>query len=211
MPSGFKSENRDMEIAIDEARNDHILIFAPASNYGNVVEIAFPGRLYRDFKLLCMFCTEPDVWAHLNFNPSVLRDARYSFAILGCDIVLPHVAEPLSGTSYATMIGAAVAGRILDFTRHKDHCERIRRVEKLKTVEGMSAVFSRMVNGVVDNGYHCMAPWKYCPRKSQENQIRRPRTRSDRENELTFVRRFRERWRLHMGGNGCSFAFYCIP
>jgi hypothetical protein len=152
-----------MEIAIDEARNDHILIFAPASNYGNVVEIAFPGRLYRDFKLLCMFCTEPNVRAHLNINPSVLRDARYSFAILGCDIVLPHVAEPLSGTSYATMIGAAVAGRILDFTRHKDTCERIRRVEKLKTVEGMSAVFSRMVNGVVDNGYHCMAPWKILP------------------------------------------------
>ncbi|OXV08982.1 hypothetical protein Egran_03256 [Elaphomyces granulatus] len=163
MPSGFRSENRDMEIAIDEARNDHILIFAPASNYGNVVEIAFPGRLYRDFKLLCMFCTDHNVRAPLNFNPSVMRDARYSFAILGCDIVLPHVTEPLSGTSYATMIGAAVAGRILDFTRHRDTCERIRRLEKLKTVEGMSAVFLKMAKNAVDNGYHCIAPWKILP------------------------------------------------
>jgi hypothetical protein len=183
MPSGFKSENLDMEIAIDEARNDHILIFAPASNYGNFVEIAFPGRLYRDFKLLCMFCTGPNVRAHLDLNPSVLRDARYSFAILGCDIVLPYVAEPLSGTSYATMIGAAVAGRILDFTRHKDTCERIRRVDKLKTVEGMSAVFSRMVNGVVDNGYHCMAPWKILP----------PETLGESNRETRDEKRSRER------------------
>jgi subtilisin family serine protease len=162
MPSGFSSENRDMEDKINEARNANILIFAAASNYGNLRDFIFPGRLYKDLKLLCMFSTDHNARALLNFNPSALPDVR-SFAILGHDIVLPYVDEPLSGTSYATMIGAAVAGRILDFTRHKDNCVRIRRVEKLNTVEGMSAVFSEMVNGAVDNGYHCMAPWKILP------------------------------------------------
>jgi hypothetical protein len=161
--SGFKSEDRDMEIAIDDVRNAHILVFAASSNYGNVVDIAFPGRLYRDLKLMCIFSTDPNARALPNFNPSVLPDARYSFAILGENIVLPYAEKPLSGTSFATVIGAAVAGRILDFSRHKENHESIRSVEKLNTVEGMSAVFARMVKGAVDNGYHCMAPWKILP------------------------------------------------
>jgi subtilisin family serine protease len=160
MPSGFWSEDIEMEKAIDEARHDHILIFAAASNYGNVVDIAFPGRLYIDLKLFCMFSTDPNVRALPTFNPSVLSKARYSFAILGENVGLPNMEGLLSGTSFATMIGGAVAGRILDFSRHKDNRERIRRTDKLYTVEGMSAVFERMVEGAVDNGYHCIAPWK---------------------------------------------------
>jgi hypothetical protein len=163
MPSGFRSEVSEMEKAIDEARNAHILSFAAASNYGNVVDIAFPGRLYIDLKLLCMFSTDPNVRALPSFNPSVLSKARYSFAILGENVRLPTLEKPLSGTSFAAMIGGAVAGRILDFSRHKDNRERIRRIDKLHTVEGMSAVFERMVEGAVDNGYHCMAPWKILP------------------------------------------------
>jgi hypothetical protein len=180
MPSGFKSEDIDIEKAIDEARNSHILIFAAASNYGNVVDIAFPGRLYIDLKLLCMFSTNSNVRAPSSFNPSVSSKARYSFAILGEDVRLPNQEKLVSGTSFATMIGGAVAGRILDFSRHEDNRGRIRRVDKLHTVEGMSAVFETMVGGAVDNGYHCMAPWKILPpeNKGEESGPKRLRERA---------------------------------
>jgi subtilisin family serine protease len=163
MPSGFKSDNIDLETAIDEARHAGILIFAAASNYGNAMDIAFPGRLYIDLKLFCMFSTNSSVRAHPKFNPSVSAKARYSFAILGEEVKIPKQEKLVSGTSYATVIGGALAARILDFAQHKDNRGRIRRADKLKTVEGMSAVFETMVGNAVDNGYHCLAPWKILP------------------------------------------------
>ncbi|KAF7502928.1 hypothetical protein GJ744_004804 [Endocarpon pusillum] len=163
MPSGFKSEDNEMENAIDEARNARILVFAAASNYGNFFNIAFPGRLYIDLKLFCMFSTDANARALLSFNPSPSSKARYNFAILGENIKLPSLETLLSGTSFATMIGGAIAGRILDFSRHKDNRERIRRIDKLHTVEGMSAVFETMVESAVDNRYHCISPWKILP------------------------------------------------
>lgn len=163
MPSGFRSEDIELEKAIDEARQANILIFAAASNYGNVVDIAFPGRLYIDLKLFCMFSTNSSVRAHPKFNPSVLAKARYSFAILGEEVRIPTQDKLVSGTSYATVIGGAVAARILDFARHSDNRDRIRNRDKLTKVEGMSAVFETMVGSAVDNGYHCLAPWKILP------------------------------------------------
>ncbi|KIM96504.1 hypothetical protein OIDMADRAFT_170237 [Oidiodendron maius Zn] len=160
MPSGFESINREMTRAIDETNNARILVFAAASNYGNLREIAFPGRLYMYNKLICMFSTDTNVRCLPNFNPSASSAAMYSFAVLGENIVLPYVKEPLSGTSFATMIGAALAGRILDFSRQSDNRGRIRSAEVLNTVEGMSAVFAKMAPGGKDNGYDCMAPWK---------------------------------------------------
>jgi hypothetical protein len=167
MPSGFRSEDSNLENAIDEAQHAGVLIFAAASNYGNAMDIASPGRLYIDLKLFCMFSTDANVRAHPKFNPSVLSKARYSFAILGEEVKIPKQENLVSGTSYATVIGGAVAARILDFARHTDNRGRIRKAEKLKTVEGMSAVFETMVGSAVDNGYHCLAPWKILP-----NEIR---------------------------------------
>jgi subtilisin family serine protease len=163
MPSGFSSDDIDLENAIDQARQAGILIFAAASNYGNMSYIAFPGRLYIDLKLFCMFSTNASNRALAAFNPSVLGKARYSFAILGEDVKIPRQEKLVSGSSYAAVIGGAVAARILDFAQHKDNRGRIRRIEKLKTVEGMSAVFDTMVGSAVDNGYRCMAPWKILP------------------------------------------------
>lgn len=175
MPSGFREPNEELGKAINEARNANILIFAAASNYGNVVDIAFPGRLYIDLKLFCMFSTDANIRANSNFNPSASSKARNSFAILGENVKLLETDKPLSGTSYATMIGAAVAGRILDFSRQKDSRERIRLIDKIHTVEGMSAIFERMVEGAFDNGYHCMAPWKLLPSgvKNEDSQTQR--------------------------------------
>jgi hypothetical protein len=169
IPSGFESINRDIMSAIYEMNHEHILVFAAASNYGNLREIAFPGRLYIHNKLICMFSTDSHVRCLSNFNPSASPAARYNFAILGENIVLPYVKEPLSGTSFATMIGAALAGRILDFSRHSDNRGRMRSAEVLSTVEGMSAVFAKMAQGGKDNGYDCMAPWKIIQHSADED------------------------------------------
>lgn len=58
------------------------------------------------------------------------------------------------------MIAGALAARLLDFSRQRGIRESIVHGDRLATVEGMSAVFLKMVNGAVDNGYHCMTPWK---------------------------------------------------
>ncbi|KAF7503457.1 hypothetical protein GJ744_003716 [Endocarpon pusillum] len=163
MLSGFKSEDNEMKNAINEAHNARILIFATASNYGNFVNIAFPDRLYINLKLFYMFSTDANAQVLPSFNPSPSSKARYNFAILRENIRLPSLETLLSGTSFATMIRGAIAGRILDFSRHKDNRERIRRIDKLHTVEGMSAVFETMVESAVDNRYHCMSPWKILP------------------------------------------------
>ncbi|RAH79509.1 subtilisin-like protein [Aspergillus japonicus CBS 114.51] len=183
IPSGFQSDDSDLEKAIDEARSDHILIFAAASNYSNFADIAFPGRLYLNLKLLCMFSTDASIRASPSFNPSALDRARYNFAILGENITHPLVSKPLSGTSFSTVIGAGVAARLLDFSRQLGIQDRIRRIDRLSTVEGMSEVFNKMSKEAVDNGYHCIAPWKILPPEldvdDQDPAAKRLRQRTD--------------------------------
>jgi hypothetical protein len=98
--SGFQAAFYDLETAIDEARNARVLIFAAASNYGNMQDIAFPARPYVDLKVFCMFSTDPNVRAYPHSNPSPIADARQNFAILGDEIVLPGSEQSLSGTSF---------------------------------------------------------------------------------------------------------------
>ena len=153
----------EIHAAVDDANAARILVFAAASNYGNLTEIAFPARLYRHRKVMCMFATDAANRMSPVFNPSPLPEPKYSFAIFGDNIELPEVDKPLSGTSYSAIIGGAIAGLILDFSRQKDIRSAIPYSERLKTFEGMQAVFIEMADGVVDNTYHCMAPWKLLP------------------------------------------------
>ncbi|OQD83475.1 hypothetical protein PENANT_c016G05118 [Penicillium antarcticum] len=135
MSSGFHSEHDELEQVVEEARYARTLIFAAASNHGNIERIAFPARLYVDLKLFCMFSTSPNVRAHPEFNPTVNPRATHNFAILGEEIQLPpNMEQRLSGTSFATMIGGALAARILDFSRQKDIRERIRKIDRLQEV-----------------------------------------------------------------------------
>ena len=115
MPSGLELSNREMMYAIDEANIARILVFAAALSYGNIGEIAFPGWLYIFSKSMCMFSTDTNVRCLPNFNPSASSAARYCSAVFGENIVLPHV-KSHSGTYFATIIGAALVGRILDFS-----------------------------------------------------------------------------------------------
>ncbi|PYI24682.1 hypothetical protein BO99DRAFT_438966 [Aspergillus violaceofuscus CBS 115571] len=148
---------RDLEKVIDEARSDHILIFTAASNYSNFADIAFPGRLYLNLKLLCMFPTDASIRASPSFNPSALDTGR--------------------------VIGAGVAARLLDFSRQLGIQDCICWIDRLSTVEGMLEVFNKTSKGAVDNGYHCIAPWKILPPEldvdDQDPAAKRLRQRTD--------------------------------
>lgn len=173
IPSGFQAEYEDILQAIERAKQAHILVFAAASNYGNLTHIAFPGRLYKSGMLFCMFSTNAEARCFPHFNPTAVPAAIDSFAVLGQDIVLPNVTKSKSGTSYSTAIGAALAGLLLDFSRHPDSRTRIRRPQHLRRVEGMAAVFSRMSRTGLDNGYKCIVPWELIPSDCQENEGRK--------------------------------------
>ncbi|KAJ0284453.1 hypothetical protein CBS470a_006835 [Colletotrichum nupharicola] len=187
MASGFEDENAQLEHAIEEARHAGILIFAAASNFGDLKEIAFPARTYTELKLFCMFSTKPNVRDTCDFNPSQNACARHSFAILGEDIELPSMGGimSLSGTSYSTMIGAAVAGLVLEFVRHPDTQGQIESGMRLRTVAGMSAVFSEMATRG-GNGLDCIAPWKILPVHLRGEQVN---IQAAREDIITTINR----------------------
>lgn len=159
LASGFEKHDEDLDQAIEAASRAGKLIFAAASNYGNAMGIAFPARKYPYWKLLCMFATTPGIRATCGFNPTPSGRAIYNFAILGEDVEIPSTKKVQSGTSYSTMIGAGLAGLILEFARHESAEGRGHRLERLSTVEGMSAVFAAMAKDK-GNGYDCIAPWK---------------------------------------------------
>ena len=150
-----------------DALRARVLVFTSPSNYGNFRSITYPGILYSVNKVMCMFATTAECRPLLPFNPVAARKATYSFAILGHNVTIPPLKQPLTGTSLSTVIGTALAARILDFSRHPDIRGCLKDARHLRRVEGMSAVFAEMVDDP-DNGYHCMTPLKLLPRNYEE-------------------------------------------
>jgi len=157
MASGFENSHVGMRKAIEFAAYNEVLVFAAASNYSSVRRVAFPGRMKHD--VMCMFSTDAGVKNSRTLNPAP-RSKSYNFAILGEDVSLGPMEKPLNGTSFATAIGAALAARIIDFSRHTDCQALIEEAQYLKTTDGMSAIFALLASGGHDGDYHCIAPWR---------------------------------------------------
>lgn len=158
LASGFTHRHNKMDEEILQAKSAGILIFAAASNRGNFNDrtISYPAREVN--LVICMFATDVNIKAITSpINPSPNPKSFYNFAIFGIDVVPRPCAKPESGTSISTFIAAAVAGLIVDFSRHED--VKVISRENLKKVEGMQAVFLKMAQGGVE-GYHCVAPWR---------------------------------------------------
>ncbi|KAK6697855.1 hypothetical protein SNK05_010705 [Fusarium graminearum] len=153
--SGFKRDHAIMRRVIKQTTSHGTVIFAAASNYGNIRQVTFPARMQ---DVICVYCTDGRAKLSQSINPAAQTTKSKNFAILGEGVSVPPSTEQLSGTSVATSIAAGLAGRLLDFTRQKDCRQRIRCVEKLASVEGISAVFSHMAKGAADSGYHCVVP-----------------------------------------------------
>jgi hypothetical protein len=166
LPSGFKPELEypDIKDAISQANEANVLIFAAPSDRGNFHRIFYPANQFQWFKLFCIFSTNPNNKPSCHFNPAPLEIARYNFAILGEDIEFSPLegqkhTGPRKGTSFSTIIAAAVAAQILDFSRHPEVSLKPYDASTLREVHGMSAVFLKMAVAK-ENGYLCLAPWE---------------------------------------------------
>ncbi|KAH7275683.1 hypothetical protein B0J15DRAFT_475620 [Fusarium solani] len=154
--SGFERDHALMRRAIKRAASDGTLVFAAASNYGNIRQVTFPARMQ---DVICVYCTDGRAKVSQSINPAAQTTKSKNFAILGEGVsVPPSIKEQVTGTSVATSIAAGLAGRLLDFSRQKDCRERIRCVGNLASVEGISAVFSHMAKGAEDYKYNCVVP-----------------------------------------------------
>ncbi|UNI19462.1 hypothetical protein JDV02_005644 [Purpureocillium takamizusanense] len=154
--SGFERDHTMTRRAIKKAASDGTLVFAAASNYGNIRQVTFPARMQ---DVICVFCTDGRAKVSQSINPAAQSTKSKNFAILGEGVsVPPSIKEQLTGTSVATSIAAGLAGRLLDFSRQKEGRKRIRCVGNLASVEGMSAVFSHMAKGAQDYRYNCVVP-----------------------------------------------------
>lgn len=162
MAFGFEREHHGMRKAIEKARASDILVFAAASNYGNMTRIAFPARLHHD--VVCMFCTNARAKTSQSINPKPSKQRVYNLAIFGEEVQMVGPRGDvvlLNGTSMSTAIGAGVAARLIDFSRHSD-CRRNFGDEaaNLKRMAGMESVFAKMAGGASGDGYHCVVPWR---------------------------------------------------
>jgi hypothetical protein len=160
MSSGFKDDHPGMLQAIRAANSDCVLIFAAASNSGNMDDITFPARMQGN--VICMFSSNGLVKPSQGFNPTPSPKLPYNFCILGEEVQKVRFPRSLeqgrdSGTSIATFIAAGIAALVMDFSLQQDCRERIENRDYLKTVAGMSAVFEKMAK--YESGYHCIAPW----------------------------------------------------
>ncbi|KAF5249276.1 hypothetical protein FANTH_5357 [Fusarium anthophilum] len=154
--SGFERDHALMRRAIKRAASDGTLVFAAASNYGNIRQVTFPARMQ---DVICIYCTDGRTKVSQSINPAAQTTKSRNFAILGEGVsVPPSIREQLTGTSVATSIAAGLAGRLLDFPRQKDCQQNIRCVGNLASVEGISAVFSHMAKGAEDYRYNCVLP-----------------------------------------------------
>lgn len=140
-----------------KASADRILTFVAASNFGNITDIMFPARIHGH--VMCMFASTGNVKSTNKHNPGPSQKTRYSFAVLGEEVLSsPLAPSRISGTSISTFIGAGIAGLIIDFSRHVDCNACISNRQDLLTINGMTAIFAAM--SVSDGGYQCIAPWK---------------------------------------------------
>ncbi|KAI8712716.1 Peptidase-S8 domain-containing protein [Fusarium sp. LHS14.1] len=143
-----------------------VVVIAAASNWGGNRHIAFPA-CYED--IICVHSTDgfgnP---SKTNPTPQKGKD----FAVLGMSIKSSskgkdkkRMEEYISGTSYATAIGAGIAANVLDFASRDP---KLWDDEKgwLYSSWGMSRVFRRMSEE--RRGYRYVTPWRLFDGRPEE-------------------------------------------
>lgn len=159
---------------MDRAFKAGILVFAAASNWGNKDDIAYPAAI-KDH-VMCIFATDGANRHVRAFNPDPRHDAS-NFAILGEKVKITEGGDSDSGTSVATALAAGLAGRLIDFSRHKDSRESIENVALIGKKAGMTAIFNKMSKGRSE-GYDCIVPWNILEDTASSRAEQRAQVRS---------------------------------
>lgn len=191
MSFGFPEAPPEIEKAIMYARNHNVLLLAAASNCGANNAVTWPAN---DESVISIYATSGDGNRYLR-NPT--PGPGRNFATLGSSVhgMWPPDEEDVpkwvhkSGTSTATPMAAGIAGLILQVmefrkdaylasqkTRHRNmtHITETyrRKLTKLRTRRGMSAVFQLMVGdeGKRDN-YDYVAPWRLFKKEDTDHYM----------------------------------------
>ncbi|UKZ84282.1 uncharacterized protein TrAFT101_000196 [Trichoderma asperellum] len=156
--AGFLYHSPRLQDAVQKASAANKLVFAAASNWGNLGPVAFPAR--HNLYTICVFSTDTHNRAS-HFNPERRSDA-HNFAILGEDFQHPGDAnQRVRGTSTATAAAAGLAALIIDFTRHLFNCQSIFRVADVSKMLGMIAIFNAISERAGE--FKCIMPLKLLP------------------------------------------------
>lgn len=173
MSFDWADKQEKLDEQIDLARRKGILLFAAASNDGN---LAPESEIYPASKhaVFCVY-SRSGLGARSAFNPWSPKHGK-SFMFPGEDVtILDADHKPIkgvqrwsegdierrTGTAYATPIAAGTAAMLLDLARQElTELQVLREVERrLKKVEGMSAVLMAMSGEPRDGEYYYVRPW----------------------------------------------------
>ncbi|KAH0538095.1 hypothetical protein FGG08_005307 [Glutinoglossum americanum] len=161
---GYAQEVLSISRAIRRAvndRDDSILFFAAAANFGANEKEMFPAR---HESVISIRGTNTD-GAFEDFNPPRNLDEGTVYGTLGLDVPSawlrdhPEVMHK-SGTSVATPIAAGMAAMLLGYVNGKSHKSTYQDVKrKLRTRRGMLAMFKSIAAPTMNEGYFYVAPW----------------------------------------------------
>ncbi|KAM0430013.1 hypothetical protein ACHAPT_006019 [Fusarium lateritium] len=167
---GMDGEDETIRKALDKVldprRAKKVVVVAAASNWGGNRHIAFPA-CYRD--VICVHSTD-GYGSHSKTNPTPRRGK--DFAILGMSIKSSskgkdktRVEQYISGTSYATAIGAGIAANVLEVAKKDPRLWDDGKGWPCSSW-GMSRVFGSMSEE--REGYRYVMPWKLFAGRSEE-------------------------------------------
>lgn len=170
MSFGWESEKQEVNVQLERATRKGILLFAAASNYGDLVREHGTWPASKQSVYCIYSCRGSGVKSHFNPRPLV---GQYNFMFPGEDVAILEArhkpvkgvqkdmgktTERKNGTSFATPIAAGTAAMVLDLVRQelRDSQEVERR---FRTVEGMSDIFLAMSGTPRDDGHYHVRPW----------------------------------------------------
>ena len=156
MSFGYPARPQCIGNAVKQASDQQIVMFAAASNDGGNKGIPFPPSF--SSRVICVNSAN-GLGGASSFNPP--PQSGHNFSVLGEAV---KSAWPLHlgnkeerrqwGTSTSTPIAAAIAALVMEFARQLP--VNIKHFERLKSLEGMSAVFKDM--SVLKDGYDYVVP-----------------------------------------------------
>lgn len=173
MSFGFAEEQQCISGAIRRAlyeRNDAILFFAAASNFGANDREMFPAR---HDSVISIRGTNSNGQFE-DFNPPRTQNEETALGTLGLDVPSAGLSDHddevyKSGTSIATAIAAAIAGVLLEYVNGISRGGAIQEVnKKLRRRRGMQAMFKALALQRGDERYLYFAPWKLMGRSDEE-------------------------------------------
>lgn len=165
MSFGYIHDQKSISKAIRSAVNDHnesILFFAATANFGANEREMFPAR----HECVISIRGTNSSGRFQDFNPPRNSRENTVFGTLGLEVPSASLSQETgevhrTGTSIATAVAAGMAGMLLGYMNSKSSKSTYHIVRnKLRTREGMLAMFESIASDSLHNGYLYVAPWR---------------------------------------------------